>query len=88
MSLRLDTFVALLSASIAGWLERHAAARIEYLKAENRTLRIRLSSRRIIFTDAECWTLGALAKKLGRKALRDLDPIVTPTTLLRWHRDA
>ena len=32
MLLRLDTIVALLLASIAGWLERHAAARIEYLR--------------------------------------------------------
>ena len=87
MSLRLDTFIALLSASIAGWLQRRAAARIEYLKAENRALRIRLGSRRIVFTDAERLTLWTLAKKLGRKALRDLDPIGTPDTLLRWHRE-
>ena len=87
MSLRIDNFIALLSGSIAAWLERHAAARIEYLQAENRTLRIRLGGRRIIFTDAERRTLGTLAKKLGRKALRDLDPIVTPATLLRWHRE-
>ena len=53
MSLRIDNFIALLSGSIAAWLERHAAARIEYLQAENRTLRIRLGGRRIIFTDAE-----------------------------------
>ena len=46
MSLRLDTFVALLPASIAGWLERHAAARIEYLEAENRALRIYLGAAR------------------------------------------
>ena len=87
MRLSVDDFIALLSGSIAAWLERHAAARIEYLKAENRALRSRLAGRRIIFTDAERRTLAALAKGLGRKALRDLDPIVTPVTLLRWHRD-
>ena len=68
------TSIALLSGSIAAWLERHAAARIEYLKAENRALRIRLSGRRIVFSDAERRTLGMLAKKLGRKALREIDP--------------
>ena len=84
---RIDNFIALLSGSIAAWLERHAAARIEYLEAENRALRIRLSGRRVVFSDAERRTLGILAKKLGREAIRELDPIVTPTTLLRWHRE-
>ena len=87
MRLSVDDFIALLSGSIAAWLERQTAARIEYLKAENRALRSRLAGRRIIFTDAERRTLAALAKGLGRKALRDLDPIVTPATLLRWHRE-
>ena len=31
--------------------------------------------------------MATLAKGLGRKTLRDLAPIVTPVTLLRWHRD-
>ena len=87
MSFRIEHFVALPSGSIAAWLERHAAARIESLKAENRALRSRLGGRRIVFTDAERRTLGSLAKTLRRKALRDLDPIVTPATLLRWHRE-
>ena len=87
MPLRIDNFIALLSGSIAAWMERQAAARIEYLKAENRPLRTRLGGRRIVYTNAERRTLGALAVKLGRKALRELDPIVTPATLLRWHRE-
>ena len=60
---------------------------MEYLKGENRALRSRLGRRRILFTDAERRTLGALAKDVGIKALRALDPIVSPATLLRWHRD-
>ena len=87
MSLRRGTIFALLSASLACWLERQAAARIEYLKAENRALRTRLGRCRIVFTDAERRTLAALAKEVGRKALNNLDPIVTPATLLRWHRE-
>ena len=50
-------------------------------------MRLRLAGRRVIFTDAERRTLGTIAKRLVRKALRDLDPIVTPATLLRWHRE-
>ena len=60
---------------------------MEYLKGENRALRSRLGRRRILFTDAERRTLGALAKEVGIKALRELDPIVSPATLLRWHRE-
>jgi hypothetical protein len=49
------TFLALLVASIGCWLERQAAAQIEYLKAENRSLRSRLGRRRIVFTDADVY---------------------------------
>ena len=60
MRLSVDNFIALLSGRIAAWLERQAAARIEYLNAENRALRSRLAGRRIIFTDAERRTLATL----------------------------
>jgi putative transposase len=69
------------------WLEREAVAQIEYLKAENRLLRSRLGRRRLLFSDAERRTLATLAKEIGTKALRDLEPLVSPATLLRWHRD-
>jgi hypothetical protein len=49
------TFLALLVASMGCWLERQAAAQIEYLKAENRPLRSRLGRRRIVFTDADVY---------------------------------
>ena len=87
MWLKPGTLLALLSASMACWLERHAAAQIEYLKAENRALRNRLGRRRILFTDGERRTLATLAKEVGRNTLNDLDPIVSPATLLRWHRE-
>jgi putative transposase len=69
------------------WLEREAIAQIEYLRAENRLLRSRLGRRRLLFSDAERGTLATLAKEIGSRALRDLDPLVSPATLLRWHRD-
>jgi transposase InsO family protein len=80
-------FLTLLIASMACWLERQSASQIEYLKAENRALRSRLGPGRILFTDAERCTLGALAKRIGTKALREIDPLVSPATLLRWHRE-
>ena len=81
-------FVALLIATMACGTERQTAAQLDYLKADNRALRSRLGRGRIFFTEAERRTLGALAKKVGIKALRELDPIVSPTTLLRRHRVA
>jgi putative transposase len=38
------------------------------------------------FTDADRRRLAALAHRLGRHALRGVATIVTPDTLLRWHR--
>jgi hypothetical protein len=72
---------------VAGWLQRQQAATIDYLKAENQMLRARLGGRRIVFTDAERRQLAEKAKALGRKALHELGTIVTPETLLRWHRE-
>src|SRR5215510_8449373 len=71
---------------LAAWLARQQDAFIEYLKAENRMLKARLGRRRLIFTDTERRLLARHAKAVGRKKLFDLDPIVSPNTLLRWHR--
>ena len=75
MSLKPGTLLALLAGSMACWLERSAAAQIEYLKAENRALRTRLGRRRILFTNAERRTLAALAKEVGRRSAHGLCPL-------------
>jgi putative transposase len=62
-------------------------ATIDYLKAENRMLRARLGGRRIVFSDAERRQLAEKARALGREALHELGTIITPETLLRWHRE-
>jgi hypothetical protein len=49
-------------------------------------LKARLGRRRILFSDAERRLLARHAKAVGRKKLFELDPIVSPDTLLRWHR--
>jgi putative transposase len=70
----------------AGWVHRHQLIVIEYLQTENRLLKERLGGRRIRFTDATPVLLARKAKAVGRKALLELDTIVSPDTLLRWHR--
>lgn len=70
----------------AGWVNRHQLIVIEFLKAENQLLKQRLRGKRIRFSDAERALLARKAKAVGRKALRELDTLVSPDTLMRWHR--
>src|SRR6202158_1038853 len=70
----------------AGWVHRHQLIVIEFLQAENRLLKDRLRGKRIRFTDAERALLARKAKAVGRKGLLELETIVSPDTLLRWHR--
>jgi hypothetical protein len=50
-------------------------------------LLISQGKKRILFTDDQRRVLAIQAKALGRKALNELTTIVTPDTLLRWHRE-
>ena len=78
--------VQFLVVSLAGWINQQQRDVIDYLQEENRVLREQLRPGRLRFTDAQRRRLAAKAKTLGRPALRDLEPLVTPDTLLRWHR--
>jgi transposase InsO family protein len=71
---------------VAGWVHRHQLTVIEFLQAEIRLLKDKLRGRRLRFTDAERALLARKAKAVGRKALLELDTIVSADTLLRWHR--
>ena len=72
--------------SIAGWMNQHQQQVIEYLMEENRVLREQIGTRRMRFSDDQRRRLAVKAKKLGRKLLSDVARIVTPETLLAWHR--
>jgi putative transposase len=71
----------------AGWVNRDHLDLIDYIQEENRLLKERLGGQRIRFTDAERRRLARKAFPLGRKALSELQTLVTPDTLLRWHRN-
>jgi hypothetical protein len=75
-----------LLAAVAGWIHQQQRDVIDYLQAENRVLREQLGSRRVRFTDDQRVRLAAKAKTLGRRALTTIGTIVTPDTLLAWHR--
>ena len=71
---------------LAGWINKHQQDVLEYLLAENRILREKLGKKRILLNDHQRRRLAIKGKILGRKALSDICTIVTPETILRWHR--
>jgi len=78
--------VTFLLMAVSGWVYRRQLIVIEFLQAENRLLKQRLRGKRVRFTDAERVLLARKAKVIGRKALLELDTLVSPDTLMRWHR--
>jgi len=59
---------------------------IEYLQAENRILKGQLKGRKPRLTVEERRVLAVKGKALGRKMLQAVACIVTPDTILAWHR--
>jgi len=72
---------------LAGWINRRQQDVIEYLLVENRVLRQKLGKRRILLNDEQRRRLAVKGKILGRKMLERVAGIVTPETILRWHRE-
>jgi len=72
--------------SIAGWMNQQQQHAIDYLREENRVLREQLGGRRLRLNDGQRRRLAAKAKGLGRRVLAEIATIVTPETLLAWHR--
>jgi hypothetical protein len=71
---------------LAGWINQQPRDVIDYLQAENRVLREQLAPRRRCFTDDQRIRLAAKAKLLLRRVLQEIGTIVSPDTLLAWHR--
>src|SRR6516162_1574124 len=80
------TPLQMLLVTLAGWINRHQQHVIEYLMAENRVLKGQLTGRRLRLTDDERRRLAAKGRRLGRRLLRQVATLVTPDTILRWHR--
>jgi transposase InsO family protein len=72
---------------LAGWVNRHQQAAIEYLQEENRLLREQLGGGRLRFNDVQRRRLARRAHPIGRRGLAELGTLVTPDTLLRWYRE-
>ncbi len=76
----------LLIVAVSGWINRQQQDVIAYIQEENRILKSKLKGKRIRFTDDERRRLAVKGKVLGRKVLREVASIVTPDTILAWHR--
>jgi transposase InsO family protein len=77
----------LLIAALGGWLHREQADVIALLREENRILKAPLAGRRLRFEDGERRRLAELGQRLGRPVLAQVATLVTPDTILRWHRE-
>jgi putative transposase len=72
--------------AVSGWMNHRQLKVIDYLREENRALREQLGDRRVCLDDHQRRRLAVKAKALGRKVLAEVASIVTPETLLAWHR--
>ena len=63
---------------LAGWINRQQQDIIEYLLIENQALKHKLGRKRILLNDDQRRRLAVKGKVLGRKALEEIETIVTP----------
>lgn len=70
---------------MAGWISRHQQSVIEYLQEEVRVLREQLG-RTPRFNDDQRRRPAAKARKIGPDRLKTFATLVSPHTLLKWHR--
>jgi putative transposase len=76
----------LLFVILAGWVNRQQQEVIEYLRTENQILKEKIGKRRILLDDDQRRRLAVKGQVLGRKLLGQIGTLVTPDTILRWHR--
>jgi len=81
-----DLPLKLLLITFAGFVSRDQSRLIAYLLEENRIFRELQGKKRPRLTDDQRRRLAAKGKPLGRRMLDKVAGIVTPDTILRWHR--
>ncbi len=72
--------------ALSGWVNRVQERTIDYLVEENRVLKEQLKGRKLRLNDDQRRRLAAQGKQLGRRLLNRVATIVTPDTIMRWHR--
>ncbi len=77
----------LLFVAMSAWVNQRQQLIIEFQGAQIESLLEKQGKRRVLLTDDQRRLLAVKGKALGRKALLELTTIVTPDTILRWHRE-
>jgi len=72
---------------LSGWVNRHQEQMLDFYVSQTKALLESHGKKRILLNDAQRRLLAVKGKTLGRKALTELTTIVTPDTILRWHRE-
>jgi len=80
------TPVRFLLVAVAGWLSSRQEEAVAKLVEEKRTLQAQLGGRGRFVTDDQRRRLAVLGCRLGGARLRAVATVVTPDTILRWHR--
>ena len=70
-----------------GWVHQRQTEIIEFQNAQLSAVLQQLGRKRILLTDDQRRLLAVKGKSIGRKALLELTTVVTPDTILRWHRE-
>ena len=75
-----------LFAVFCGWVHQRQTEIIEFQNDQLTTMMKALGKKRLLLTDNQRRLLAVKGKAIGRKALLQLTTIVTPDTILGWHR--
>jgi putative transposase len=86
MSFLLEPWHILL-ATLCGLVNHCQQQIIEFQNAQIEALLKKQGTKRVLLDDEQRRLLGVKGHALGRKTLRELTTIVTPDTILRWHRE-
>lgn len=71
---------------LAGWINRDQQQVIEYLRTENQVVKELNGEKRLLLNDDQRRRLAVKGKALGRKRMLEVGTLVTPDTIMRWHR--
>jgi transposase InsO family protein len=77
----------LLLVVFCGWVNQRQTEIVEFQNAQITALLQKLGKKRILLSDDQRRLLAVKGKSIGRKTLLELTTIVTPDTILRWHRE-
>ena len=77
----------ILLAALCGLVNQRQQQIIEFQNAQIEALLKQLGKKRLLLDDDQRRLLAVKAHAIGRKALLELTTIVTPDTILRWHRE-